>query len=421
MRFPPNPLRAAIAAAAVACLTVPPSHARDASLDWPQYRGELRDGISAASGLLKSWPESGPAVVWRRAIGDGFSGIAVSGDRLYTMDADPSSEIAVCMKAGTGAEIWRTPLGPRFVEEFGDGPRATPAVDGEMVFNLSSYGKLVALKTTDGSRVWEVDLVGTFGGRVPRRGAGASPLVEGDLVIVEGGGSDGKAIQALDRKTGQTRWTSQNGGAGYASAIAATIDGVRQVIFVRTGSGEILSLSLQGELLWKHAWTAGVIAMPLFVPPNKIFASAADDVGSILLEVATQDGKPVAKEVWSSRSMKNHFNSSLLLGGHIYGFDNATLKCISAGSGEQKWVQRGFGKGSLIAADGLLIVLGDQGVLALADASPEGYREHGRFQALSGKAWTSPTLAGGRLYLRDQDEIVSLDLRSGQSASPGTP
>jgi len=380
--------------------------------EWPQYRGPMRDGISAETGLLKSWPEKGPHVVWKKGFGDGFSSIVVSGGRLYTMHADKEAEIAVCLRADTGEEIWKTPLGPRFVEEFGDGPRSTPVVDGDLVFNLTSYDKLSALKTTDGSKVWEVDLVQTFGGRVPRRGAGSSPMVDGDVVIVEGGGTEGKAIQALDKRTGATKWTSQNGGAGYASPISVTIDGVRQEVFVRTGAPEIISLLPTGELLWKHPWVGGAIAMPLFVPPNRIFASQSGDSGSILIEIEAKDGKPASREVWTSREMKNHFNSSVLVGDHIYGFDNATLKCVSAATGEQKWVQRGFGKGSLIGADGLLIVLSDQGLLALAKATPEGYQEKGRFQALTGKTWSAPTLASGRLYLRDQDEIMSLELRT---------
>ena len=393
--------------------------ARDASFDWPQYRGVHRDGVSGETGLLKIWPQQGPGVIWRRKLGDGFSSIVVSGGRLFTMDSDAESEIAVCLEIGTGKEIWRTPLGKRFVEEFGDGPRATPVVDGDLIYNLSSYGVLYALKTSDGSKVWEVDIIATFGGRPQGRGAGSTPLVEGDVVILEGGGTEGKAIQALDKRSGATKWTSQNGPAGYASPIAVTIGGVRQIIFVRSGTGDIISLLPDGTLAWSHKWVGGVIAMPIFVAPNRIFASAADDTGSILIEVQTADGKTLTKEVWSSRAMKNHFNSSVLVRGHIYGFDNATLKCISVATGEQQWVQRGFGKGSLIAADGMLVVLGDQGLLALIDADPGNYHERGRFNALTGKTWTAPTLSDGRLYLRDQDELVSINLRSAGKPEAG--
>jgi outer membrane protein assembly factor BamB len=408
-----------VVALLMACVPSVAPAAGDANADWPQYRGPQRNGSSPETGLLKRWPEAGPSLLWRRKIGDGFSSIAVAGSRLFTMSADSDKESAVCLKADTGEEIWKTPLGPRFVEEFGDGPRSTPVVDGDLVFNLTSYGALHALRTSDGSKVWDVDLMQAFGGHPPGRGVGSTPLVHGDLLIVEGGGTEGKAIQALDKRTGKTMWTSQSGPAGYASGITVTIDGVQQDIFLRTGTGEIVSLLPSGELNWKHAWIPGAIAMPLFVPPNRIFASAAADVGSILIEVSAKDGKPSTREVWSSRGMKNHFSSSLLVDGYIYGFDNASLKCIAASNGEMKWVQRGFGKGSLIAADGMLIILSDQGVLALAEATPDGYREHGRLQALTGKTWTSPTLSGGHLYLRDQDEILGLDLRSGGAAGSG--
>ncbi|MGH9868973.1 MAG: PQQ-binding-like beta-propeller repeat protein [Candidatus Polarisedimenticolia bacterium] len=329
------------------------------------------------------------------------------------MHADSNDELAACLEAGTGKTLWETSLGARFVEEFGDGPRATPVVDGDLVFTLSSRGKLFALKSSDGSKAWEVDLVGTFGGRVPMRGFASTPLVVGDLVIVEGGGTEGKAFQALDRKTGSTRWTSQDGGAGYASGITATVNGVRQQVFVRGGGRGFVAFDESGKVLWQHASQAGSIAMPLFVPPNRFFASSGGDVGAVLIEVTDQGGTAAPREVWSSRSMKNDFNSSVLVGDHIYGFDNATLRCVKAATGEPVWLHRGFGKGSLIAADGLLFILGDQGVIALADASPEGYRERGRFQALNSKSWTSPTLAGGRLYLRNLEEMVSLNVKAG--------
>jgi outer membrane protein assembly factor BamB len=357
--------------------------------------------------------------VWRRSIGSGFSGIAAVGDRIYTLHADPNTELAVGLEASSGKTLWETPLGPRFAEEFGDGPRATPVVDKDLVFVLSSHGKLSALKTADGSRVWEVDLVATFGGRVPMRGYASTPLIAGDLVLVEGGGAAGKAFQALDRATGQTRWTSQDGGAGYASGISVEVNGIPQHVFVRTGARGFVAFNSAGEVLWQHPWQAGPIAMPLFIAPNRFFASSSDDVGATLIEVKADGGKFTPQEVWASRFMKNHFNSSLFIGEHIYGFDNASLRCIQAASGESVWVQRGFGKGSLIAADGLLFILSDQGTLAVADATHEGYRERARFQALEGKSWTAPTLSGGRLYLRNLGEMVSLDMRAASGAAGG--
>lgn len=390
-------------------------------VDWPQFRGPERNGVSPEKGLLGSWPESGPRVLWRHPIGQGFSGVATSGERLYTMASDREHETVVCLAADSGKELWRAALGPTFVEEYGNGPRSTPVVDGERVYAVSARGKLVALQAADGVKVWEVDLPATFGTPQPRRGFSPSPLVDGDLVLLEVGGGPGKSVAAFDRRTGATRWTALDGEPGYTSPLVVTIGGVRQYVFVPTMKPEIVSLLPDGKVHWRHAWSPGTLASPLFLPPNRVFASVAEDVGSVMIEIQEAAGKAAVREVWKSRTLKNHFSSSVAVGGFVYGFDNATLKCLDAATGEQKWAHRGFGKGSLIAADGLLIILSDRGALALAEATPQGYREKGRFQAMAGTSWTSPSLARGRLYLRDQDEILALDLQAAGAASTGAP
>ena len=387
---------------------------------WPQFRGIERDGHSPEGSLARSWPESGPPVLWRKEIGEGFSEVVVADGKVFILSAEEDSEIAVCLEDPSGKEIWRATLGPRFDEVFGDGPRSTPTFDDGVVYALTSKGKLLALDAGDGSEIWVFDLVEMLGSKVPRRGFVSSPLIEGDILLIEAGGTEGKAFLALDKKTGETRWTVGEGGSGYSSGIAVTIDGVRQFVFSRTGGNEILSLLPSGEVHWSHEWKAGPIGTPVFVPPNRIFASAAEDVGSIVLEIRTVDGKAEVSEVWANRFLKNHFSSSLRVGDHIYGFDNATLRCIDAATGERRWAHRGFGKGTLIATDDLLIILSDTGILALVEATGEGYNELARFQALTGKTWTAPALSNGRLYLRDQDEMACLDLRgsAGMAASP---
>jgi outer membrane protein assembly factor BamB len=380
--------------------------------DWPQFRGPHQNGVSAEKGLLRSWPESGPKVVWKKPIGSGFSSMTVVGDAIYTMAVEGESETAYRLRESDGEVVWRVPLGPVFPEEFGPGPRSTPTVEGDVVYLLSASGRFHALKTKDGARLWEVDVMKTFNAPSPRRGFSPSPLVDGDLVILEAGGTEGKAVVALDKKTGQTRWTALDGRPGYVTPLAVTIGGVRQYVTVRTAVGDVVSLTPDGKLLWSHPWKPGAIASPLFLPPNRIFASSSEDVGSILLEVGMADGKATVKEVWSNRLMKNHFSSSVLYDGHIYGFDNASLKCIVAATGEQKWVQRGYGKGSLVAADGLLYILSDRGQLILADATPEGFKEKGKVTVMEGKTWTAPALSNGRIYLRDEDEMIVLDLKT---------
>lgn len=381
--------------------------------DWPQFRGPQQNGASAEKGLLRSWAESGPKVLWKKPIGAGFSTVTAAGGALYTMAVEGESETAYRLRESDGEVVWRVPLGPVFPETFGNGPRSTPTVEGDVVYVLSATGRLHALKTKDGSRLWELDLVKELGGQTPNRGFASSPIVDGDLLILEAGGTEGRAIVALDKKTGKLRWSALDGKPGYVTPLAVTIGGVRQYVFVRTMMGDIVSLLPNGEVHWRYPWKPGGIASPLFLPPNRIFASAADDIGAVLLEVGkAEDGEATVREVWNNRLMKNHFSSSALYEGHIYGFDNASLKCIVAETGEQKWVHRGYGKGSLILADGLLYILSDQGQLILAEATPAGFQEKGKVKVMEGKTWTSPVLSHGRLYLRDEDEMIVLDVRT---------
>ncbi|MEM7052590.1 MAG: PQQ-binding-like beta-propeller repeat protein [Acidobacteriota bacterium] len=381
---------------------------------WSQFRGADRSGVSNEKGLLKAWPEDGPKVLWRKSIGDGFATVTTHDKAVYVLAGDAENEYALRLDPASGDEVWRTVIGPMFEEAFGNGPRSTPVVDGDRLFALSSTGKLSALAIADGTVKWQIDVTETFGARVPQRGFCPSPIIEGDLLILEIGGSEQRAVVALEKTSGELRWANRESrGGGYSSPIAVTVDGVRQLIFVHSTAREISSISPEGEVLWTHEWPPGAIAMPVFVPPNRVMVSASADVGAVLLEISTEEGQTSVQEVWRNRVMKNHFSSSVHHDGFIYGFDNGTLKCIDAATGEQKWARRGFGKGTLIAADGLLFILGDRGQLALAEATPESYSEAGRWQAFKSKTWSAPALADGRLYLRDQQEIVCLEVAGG--------
>jgi outer membrane protein assembly factor BamB len=389
--------------------------ADSAGLDWPQFRGINRDGISSETGLLSSWPENGPKEVWRHPIGEGYSGMAIVGDRLYTMYAGEHEgqpmEFAAAMEAGTGKEIWRVPIGEKYDTEFGNGPRATPTIDGDTVYVLGSRGDLAALSAQDGTERWRMNLTETFGSTMPHWGFATSALVDGEQLIIEGGGPEGKSYAALDKKTGDVKWTHGDGGRqpSYNSALMVEMNGTRGYVYVV--GDKLTCLDPTGAEVWTYPWPRGEThAMPLFVAPDKIFASGAEGVGAALVRITEDGDKAKAEEVWQTRFMRNHFSSSVVQNGHIYGFDNATLKCLSVEDGEMAWAKRGLGKGSLILADGHLLVLSDQGQLLLLKATPDGYEEKGSIQALEGKSWTSPTLSHGRLYLRNHTEIVSYDL-----------
>ena len=396
--------------------------------DWPQWRGPNRDGISEETGFLKEWRDGGPEVLWKVPLGEGFSGISVVGERVYTMFSEDDDEFVVCLNASNGKEIWRFRSDGNYIDSMGgNGPRSTPTIDEGLLFTVTAQGKLYALNTENGEKVWAHDLKREFGSDIPRWGVCASPLVEGGLLLVEVGGVDGKSIVAFDKKNGAIVWNSHTDILGYSSPISATIGGIRQLI-VFTGT-QLVSVSPEnGQLYWKYPWKTKYdvnAATPVFIPPDKIFISSGYGKGAAVVQVRVtalsgsnkgENGgvrsraEIEVEEIWKNEDMKNHFATSVLHGDYLYGFDNAILKCIDANTGVERWKTRGFGKGTLMLADGHLIILGDRGKLGLAEATPSAYNEVASAEVLSGLCWTVPTLADGRLYARNEKEMVCLDM-----------
>jgi len=380
--------------------------------DWPQFRGPNRDGISAETGLLREWPEAGPRQLFSAELGEGYSAISVSGGRLYTLFAGAGGEFVICLDAADGSERWRHRLDSKWEDKFGNGPRSTPTLDGDLVFALGAKGKLVALGAADGKLVWERDLQEDFGAKPPRWGVSTSPLVEAGRLLVDVGGKNGASIVAFNKKNGREVWRSQEGAAGYSAPIAVTVGGVRQVLFFT--AKQIVSLSpMDGALFFKLPWKTSYdvnAATPVFVAPDKVFFSSGYDTGSVLLRIKIDGEQADFEELWRSREMKNKFSSSVLRGDYLYGFDEGIFKCLKLEDGSTVWRQRGFGHGSLLFADGYFIVLGDEGKLALVEATPEEYREKSSFQLFQGKSWTMPTLVNGILYLRDEKRLVALKI-----------
>jgi outer membrane protein assembly factor BamB len=379
--------------------------------NWPQWRGPNRDGISKETGLLKQWPAEGPPLAWKAAgAGRGFSSFSVANGKLITMGLRGDREFVVAFDVATGKEAWATPHGNAFRNDRGDGPRGTPTVDGDRLYALGGNGDLSAIEVRTGKLVWSKNILKEFGGRQITWGISESPLVLGNKLLVNPGGP-GASIVALNKSDGSLIWKSQSDQAGYSSAIPVEVNGGTQVVFFTHQRAVGLDLK-DGKLLWEYARAANNVANAAtpIARGNRVFLSSDYGTGGGVVEIKP-DGS--AQEVWFSKDMRNHHSSSVLIGEHLYGFSSAILTAIKFETGEIAWRDRSVGKGSLVYADGRLYCFSERGVIGLVEATPTGYVERGRFRIEPGEleTWTHPVVAGGRLYLRDQDTIYAYDVR----------
>ncbi|HEX8502642.1 MAG TPA: PQQ-binding-like beta-propeller repeat protein [Pyrinomonadaceae bacterium] len=407
-------LTPALTALCLLVLCAPPAAAQGTA-DWPQWRGPNRDGISKETGLLKQWPESGPPLAWKASgAGRGYSSLAASKGRLYTMGLRGEREFVIAFDFKTGKEVWATPHGTAFRNDRGDGPRGTPTVDGDRVYALGGSGDLSALDANTGKVVWTMNVLQKFGGSNITWGISESPLVVGEKLLVNAGGP-GASVVALNKKDGALIWKSQSDRAGYSSAIPVTVGGRTQVVFFTHSRG--LGLDLEtGKLLWdypKAANDTANAATPV-ARGNRVFLTSDYGNGGGLVEIKADPKGVTASEVYFTREMRNHHSSSVLVGEHLYGFSGGILTAMRFDTGEVAWKDRSVGKGSLVYADGLLYLLSENGVVGIAEATPEGYRERGRFRIPQDSlpTWAHPIVAGGHLFLRDQDTVYAYDLRA---------
>jgi len=378
--------------------------------DWYQWRGPNRDGKSPETGLLKAWPAGGPPLAWRTAgAGIGFSSLSASGGRLYTLGGRSDREYVIAFDAATGRRVWETAIGRLFYNNMGDGPRGTPTLDGDRLYALGGSGDLACLDVRTGKIVWTRNLLNEFGGRNISWGLSESPLVAGDRVLVQAGGPNA-AIVALNTQTGADVWRRHSDEAGYASAVLATVGGTQQAVFFT--AERALGVSVQdGRELWSYRRVANRtanIATPI-VAGTRVFVSSDYGTGAALLELSPGG----AREVYFTRDMRNHHSTSVLVGDYLYGFSGSILTAMRWADGVVAWRDRSVGKGSLIYADQRLYLYSENGVVGLAEPTPEGYREHGRFRLDVGSSptWSHPIVSGGRLILRDQDAVYAYDIR----------
>ena len=384
--------------------------------DWPQWQGPDRSRISKETGLLKEWPAKGPRVVWTaNGLGAGYGSMSVAGDRVYLQGARANNSVVIALNRADGKEVWSKALGAPETNDRGSGPRGTPTVDGDRLYVLTENGDLACLKT-DGSVVWQRNILKDFGGSQLRWLISESPLVDGPHVIVSPGGP-GAGMVKLDKMSGKTVWSSKelSDTAGYSSIVAADVQGVRTYLTFTASAGVGVRAS-DGKVMFRYPKAANRtanIATPVYAN-NKVFFTSAYGTGGGLLDLSVQNGEVAAKEAYFTNEMRNHHGGVVLLDGYLYGFSDAILTCLEFATGKMMWRDRSVGKGSVTYADGHLYVQSETNVVGLAEATSAGYREKGRFDIPDKglPSWAHPVVSDGRLYVRNQDTLLVYDVKA---------
>jgi outer membrane protein assembly factor BamB len=398
--LPPTPVAAETHAAA------------ETGANWPGFRGPGRDSIVPGIRIKTDWSASPPVELWRREVGPGWSSFAVHGDLLYTQEQRGEDEFVTCYNATTGKPVWAHRDTARFWESnAGAGPRATPTLQEGRVYTFGATGIVNALDAGNGAVLWSRNAASETGVKVPGWGFASSPLVMGDMVIVAASGK----LVAYDLATGASRWVGPDGGDSYSSPQLMTIDGVAQILLM-SAVGATSVAPADGKLLWKYAWHSDTrIMQPAVTADGGILITAGDAMGGAgMRRIAVAHGPAgwSAEERWTSAGLKPAFNDSVVHNGYVFGFDGGILACIDAKDGTRKWKGGRYGQGQLVLLrdQDLLLVLSEEGELALVKAAPDQFMELAHFPALEGKTWNHPVLAGDRLLVRNGNEMVAFRL-----------
>ena len=417
-------IQAALATLILSTVTV---HA----LDWPQYRGATGDGRTAEK-VVKPWPATGPKVLWKVPTPGGFSSFSVAGGRAFTLVLreieGANQETLLALDANTGKEAWAVPMGAVKFDgggdsgadnnKGGDGPRSTPTSDGAHVFTLSSKLVLQSFDAASGKVAWTKDIIAEHAGRNIQWQSAASPLLEGGLLFVAGGGAE-QSLIAVDAKDGHVVWKAFDEKMTHATPVPATILGQRQVIFFLQ-SGLLAVEPKTGRELWRYNfnYSTSTAASPV-VSGDIVYCSAGYGVGAGAARITKSGDTFTATEIYRMRGNKplaNHWSTPIVKDGHLYGlfqfkeYGSGPMKCIDLVNGTVKWEQPGFGPGQVISAGGQVIALSDAGELVLIDAKPDAYKQLARADVLDGKCWSTPVLANGRIFARSTKEAVCLDV-----------
>lgn len=393
--------------------------ARAQQSDWSQWGGPRRDFTTNSKGLAARWPPNGPKQLWTRPLGAGHSAILASGNALYTMYSEGNQEIVIALAADTGNTIWRygydaPQAGMNY--EHGAGPHSTPLLVGDLLYTVGATGKLFALDKKTGQLKWSHDLWKDFGGRKMDRGYSCSPIAYRNTIILTLGGGQDQTLIAFNQKDGSIAWKNQSLDMSPSSPILINVDGQEQLVAFL---GKVVAGvdPNNGNLLWSHPhvteWGLN-ITTPVWGSDNLLFISSAYSGGSRVLKLTQKDGKTTVEELWFHRRLRVHHGTAIRIGDYVYGssgdFGPAFFAAVNVKTGEIAYQDRTFPKSNFILADGKLIILDEDGNLALATATPTELKVISKVSVLKNLAWTVPTLVGTKLYLRDRRTITALDL-----------
>lgn len=389
--------------------------------DWPQFLGPKRNGVYEGPAISGSWPASGPPLLWRKPVGEGFSGAVVQAGRLVLFHRLESRERVECLAAETGRPLWRYDYPTDYRDDFGfdGGPRATPSVWEGKVYTFGAQGVLHCLELDSGRKIWSLKTHQKFGVRKGFFGAACSPLVEDGRLFLNVGGRDRAGLVAFDARTGRVLWTVTDDEASYSSPAMATLGGRRQVLFF-TRAGLVSVDPESGKVLFRFRWRARSrasvnAATPLAAGPF-VFLSASYRTGAVQLKVTGSE----LETVWTSdESLSNHYSTSVIRGDHLFGFHGRqeygqSLRCVALQTGRVLWSRDGFGAGTLSLAGDRLVVLKENGELLLVGAAPQAFRLIAKARILAPTVRAYPALADGRLFARNRKELVAVDLQPGR-------
>jgi len=397
--------------------------------DWPEFRGRNRDGHLLNVSFQTDWKSQPPKELWRRRVGPGWSSFAVVGDRAFTQEQRGEAEAVLCIDIATGKEVWSHEDDTRFYEVVaGAGPRATPTFHGGKIYSQGGSGKVNCLDAATGKLIWSRDV--TEDGKPnanaeklkpPMWGYSSSPLVFGGVVTVFAGGKEGKSVLGYDAESGELKWSAGKGTHSYSSPQLLTAAGQQQVLMVSEQGLEAFDPA-SGKLLWEHDWNLKDmfrVCQPHVIGESQVLVGTPMTEGTRLLSLSKADETWTAKEEWTSKDLKPYFNDFVRLGDHLYGFDGEILVCIELASGKKKWKKGRYGHGQalLLGESGQMLVISDQGEAVLTEVSPQGLNVVAKFKALNGKTWNHPVIAGGKLLVRNGEEMACFEL--GHSPATG--